>query len=292
MSEGRVIRTYNSFYYVASGSQVFTCKIKGRLKQQHFSLCCGDWVEFLLETETEGMITKILPRRNFMTRPAVANLDRLLLTMAVVQPEFSTLILDKLLVLAASEKMPAAVVLNKIDLAPAGRVHELAARYGQAGYAVFAVSAKTGEGVDALRRFLAGKITALGGPSGVGKSSLLNILLPGSAQRTGQLSEKISRGRHTTRFTTLIPFAGGYLADTPGFGNVFMDKVQLPELAGYFADFTPFIGGCKFRPCSHIHEKVCGVKAAVAQGKLAASRYESYVAIRQELEAAQERIYH
>lgn len=290
MSEGRVLKAYNSFYYVAAGGITYTCKVKGRMKKERFSLCPGDLVTFA-STGTEGMITAVLPRRNYMTRPTVANLDALVLTMAVAQPEFSPLIMDKLLVLAATFKMPVVIVLNKIDLAAPEKVAELTTTYRQAGYQVFPVCAKNGSGLAELKEVLAGKITAFGGPSGVGKSSLMNALDPNLAQQTGTLSEKISRGRHTTRYTTLIPFNGGYLADTPGFGNVFMDGVELNDLPRYFPEFAAYTGSCKFTPCTHDHEKICGVKDAVAQGKIARTRYDSYLALRQELTEAGERMY-
>jgi ribosome biogenesis GTPase len=290
VSEGRVLRAYNSFYYVDCAGKTYTCKVKGRMKKERFSLCCGDEVAFDAEGE-EGMITSVLPRRNFMQRPSVANLDFLILTMAVVEPAFSPLILDKLLVMAGSSHMPVVLVLNKIDLAPAETAQKLIATYRAAGYTVFPVSAKTGLGIDELRTFLKGKVSAFGGPSGVGKSSLMNALCPELQQQTGALSTKISRGRHTTRFATLLPFNGGYLADTPGFGNVFLEDLGPEELDLYFPEFKQFTAGCHYHPCSHIHEKVCGVKAAVAEGSLASSRYESYVTIRQELEEAKERTY-
>ena len=290
MSEGRVLKAYNSFYYVCAEGVTYTCKVKGRMKKERFSLCPGDLVTFD-QAGTEGMITGVLPRRNFMTRPTVANLDVLVLTMAAAQPEFSPLIMDKLLVLAAASRMPVVLALNKIDAAAPERTAALVQTYRQAGYRVFPVAAKTGAGLPELQKFLAGKITAFGGPSGVGKSSLMNALDPELAQQTGALSEKISRGRHTTRFTTLIPFNGGYLADTPGFGNVFLEGVELENLSGYFPEFAAYEQECKFTPCTHDHEKICGVKAAVVAGKIARSRYESYLALRQELTEAGERMY-
>ena len=290
MSEGRVLKAYNSFYYVAAGGVTYTCKVKGRMKQERFSLCPGDLVTFD-QDGTAGMITSVLPRRNFMTRPTVANLDALVLTMAVAKPLFSPLILDKLLVLAATHKMPVLLALNKMDAAVPEETQALVQIYRQAGYRVFPVSAKTGAGIPELQAALAGKITAFGGPCGVGKSSLMNALDPELAQQTGALSEKISRGKHTTRFTTLVPFNGGYLADTPGFGNVFLEGVELGDLAGYFPEFAAYAQECKFTPCTHDHEKICGVKNAVAAGRIARSRYASYLALRQELTAAGERMY-
>jgi ribosome biogenesis GTPase len=211
--------------------------------------------------------------------------------MAVAKPLFSPLILDKLLVLAATHKMPVLLALNKMDAAVPEEAQALVQIYRQAGYRVFPVSAKTGAGIPELQAALAGKITAFGGPSGVGKSSLMNALDPELAQQTGALSEKISRGKHTTRFTTLVPFNGGYLADTPGFGNVFLEGVELGDLAGYFPEFAAYAQECKFTPCTHDHEKICGVKNAVAAGRIARSRYASYLALRQELTAAGERMY-
>jgi ribulose-phosphate 3-epimerase len=240
VKEGRVLRSYSGYYYVACDGAVYTCKVRGHLKKERFSLCTGDKVRFETTEEAyptapavaesrgparpagepDGMITEVLPRKNHLTRPAVANIDLDVVTMALANPAPSFLILDKLLVLAAQGGVPAPIVLTKADLVTPEDAEAVARIYRDIGYEVYVVSAKTGQGLEPLKRRLAGQITVVGGPSGVGKSTLLNALQPGVPRVTGAVSKKIGRGRHTTRFTDLVPFNGGYLADSPGFGNV------------------------------------------------------------------------
>ncbi|MBR1591145.1 MAG: ribosome small subunit-dependent GTPase A [Acidaminococcaceae bacterium] len=291
VTEGLVVRSYSGYYYVDCNGTLITCKVKGHMKQKRFSLYTGDRV--LLETEQqnagEGMITSVLPRRNCLLRPAVANLDLLVIAQALVQPDFSHLIMDKLLVLAEKAGIPVLIVLTKADLTEPEQAEQIASVYRNLGYETHVISAKTGRGVALLKERLAGKVTAFGGPSGVGKSSALNAIQPGVLRTTGAISSKISRGRHTTRYTELVPFNGGYLADTPGFGNVLMENMMPEELAGCFPEFRQYEPVCKFSPCSHIHEPVCGVKEAVAKGIIASSRYASYLAIYEELKENKER---
>lgn len=289
-SQGRIIKTYNGYYYVDCGNgELVTCKIKGRLKQLRFSLCTGDLVEFETTPDGDGMITTILPRRNLMLRPTVANVDLVIVAFACVSPDFSYLLADKLLVLAAQAGIPAVLCLNKIDLAPAGFVDEVRAVYAEIGYEVFAISARQDINIDALRQRLYGKINVFAGPSGVGKSSTLNAIEPGMQLVTGSVSEKIGRGKHTTRFAHLLPFAGGYLADTPGFGNLNLEELDAAQLAGCFPEFAAYEQDCKFTPCTHTHEPVCGVKTALAAGQIAASRYASYLSILEEIKSKKEK---
>ena len=286
VKSGLVVRSYSGYYYVISDGMTITCKVKGHMKQKRFSLCTGDRVQLELDPENgtdEGMITSVLPRKNYLERPTVANLDLLVITSALVQPDFSFLIMDKLLVLAQAAKVPAVIVLTKADLATPEQIDSITSVYNNIGYETFVTSVKTGLGIETLRKRIAGKITALGGPSGVGKSSALNAIQPGVMRTTGEVSSKIGRGKHTTRFTELIPFNGGYLADTPGFGNVLMDTVTSEILPACFPEFRKYEEECKFSPCSHTHEPVCGVKDAVKDGRIASSRYASYLSILEEL---------
>lgn len=289
---GRVLKNYNGFYYVVTESGLqYTCKVKGKMKQKRFSLATGDMVEFELnaKVEGEGMITSILPRKNFLLRPTVANLDIFVLTMACVTPDFSYLMADKLLLLAEQAKIPTLLVLNKMDLLSAEMVEEIANVYRRIGYEVFPISAKQGLGIEALRQRVEGKICAFGGPSGVGKSSTINAIDNTVDLRTGSVSDKIGRGKHTTRFAELLPFADGYIADTPGFGNLYLEGMDKDELPLLFREFKEYENSCKYCPCSHTHEPICGVKEAVAEGNIAASRYESYLDILQELKELQEK---
>lgn len=290
IGQGRIIKTYNGYYYVDSGTdELVTCKVKGKLKQIRFSLCTGDIVEFETNHNGESMITRILPRRNFMLRPTIANVDLIIVAFACINPDFSYLLADKLLVLAEQAGIPSVICLNKIDLAPAGLVAEIEAVYKQAGYEVYAISAQQGINVGKLKDRLYGKITVFAGPSGVGKSSTLNAIEPGMRLVTGSVSEKIGRGKHTTRFAHLLPFAGGYLADTPGFGNLNLEELDDKKLAACFREFAGFEDGCKFTPCTHTHEPICGVKDALAAGEIAQSRYESYLTILEEIKSKKEK---
>lgn len=289
---GRVLKNYNGYYYVAvAQGDVLTCKLKGKLKQKRFSLATGDIVELEPNPKVAGeaMITQILPRKNFLQRPTMANLDLFVLTMACATPDFSYLIADKLLLLAEQAKIPAVLVLNKTDLVSAEAVETIASVYRNIGYEVYPIVAKTGQGVEALRERLRGRICAFGGPSGVGKSSTINAIDSSVELRTGSVSDKIGRGKHTTRFAELLPFDDGYIADTPGFGNLYLEGLEKEQVPLLFREFAEYEHTCKFCPCSHTHEPICGVKDAVEVGSIAKSRYQSYCDILEELKELQER---
>lgn len=287
--QGRVLKNYNGYYYVVSDDKVYTCKVKGKMKQNRFSLATGDFVSFELGQKDEGMIRKVLPRKNFLVRPTMANLDLFVVTFACVTPDFSFLLADKLLALAEMANIPAILVLNKCDLADSEQLAKITEVYTKIGYEVYTVSAAHNIGIEQLKQRLQGKICAFGGPSGVGKSSTINSIDPSVNLRTGIVSEKIGRGKHTTRFAELLPFAGGYIADTPGFGNLLLEELDEKELHRGFREFAEYEHNCKFISCTHTHEPVCGVKDAVAQGEISESRYQSYITILQEIKMYQER---
>ena len=294
--QGLVLKNYNGYYYVQVGEVTYTCKVKGKMKQNRFSLATGDQVllepgeqEGACACAYEGMIKKVLPRKNFLPRPIMANLYLFVVTFACATPDFSFLLADKLLALAELAQIPSILVLNKLDQAPAGLVDEVRAVYEPLGYKVFAISAQSGTGVSALREHLKGKICAFGGPSGVGKSSTINAIDSKVDLRTGEVSEKIGRGKHTTRFAQLLPFDEGYIADTPGFGNLLLEGLEPEQAVAAFREFAQYEAGCRFCPCSHTHEPVCGVKEAVAAGQIAASRYESYLAMLEEIRLLKEK---
>ena len=268
---------------------IFTCKVKGRMKQNRFSLATGDLVLLEAGKAGEGMIKRVLPRKNFLPRPTMANLDLFVATFACAAPDFSFLLADKLLALAELAKIPTILVLNKENQAPSGLIERVRGIYEAIGYEVFTISAKNGTGVEALRERLKGKICAFGGPSGVGKSSTINAIDSNVDLRTGAVSEKIGRGKHTTRFAQLLPFDEGYIADTPGFGNLLLEGLETEQVLAAFREFAEFEAGCRFCPCSHTHEPVCGVKEAVRAGKIAASRYESYLAMLEEIRLLKEK---
>lgn len=287
--QGRVLKNYNGYYYVVSDEKIYTCKVKGKMKQNRFSLATGDFVSFELGQKDEGMIKKILPRKNFLVRPTLANLDLFIVTFACATPDFSFLLADKLLALAEMAGIPAILVLNKCDLAEQEQLAKITEVYTKIGYEVYTVSAAQNIGIEQLKQRLQGKICAFGGPSGVGKSSTINMIDPTVNLKTGIVSEKIGRGKHTTRFAELLPFAGGYIADTPGFGNLLLEELDEKELHRGFREFAEYEHNCKFISCTHTHEPVCGVKDAVEQGVIAESRYQSYVNILQEIKTYQER---
>lgn len=290
---GRVLKNYNGYYYVKVDGveHPYTCKVKGKMKKNRFSLATGDIVNFEVSSDEkgEGMITTVLPRKNFLLRPTMANLDLFVATFACAAPDFSFILADKLLALAELARIPAILVLNKEDTAPAGLIEQVRSVYEPIGYEVFTLSAEQGTGVEALRERLRGKICAFGGPSGVGKSSTINAIDSTVDLRTGAVSEKIGRGKHTTRFAQLLPFDEGYIADTPGFGNLLLEGLDEQQILAAFREFASYEQGCRFCPCTHTHEPVCGVKEAVAAGDIAQSRYESYLQMLQEVKDLQEK---
>ena len=290
---GRVLKNYNGYYYVKVDGveQPYTCKVKGKMKKNRFSLATGDIVNYEVSSEEkgEGMITTVLPRKNFLLRPTMANLDLFVATFACAAPDFSFILADKLLALAELARIPAILVLNKEDTAPAGLIEQVRRVYEPIGYEVFTLSAEQGTGVEVLRERLRGKICAFGGPSGVGKSSTINAIDSTVDLRTGAVSEKIGRGKHTTRFAQLLPFDEGYIADTPGFGNLLLEGLGEQQILAAFREFASYEQGCRFCPCTHTHEPVCGVKEAVAAGEIAQSRYESYLQMLQEVKDLQEK---
>lgn len=287
--QGRVLKNYNGYYYVDCQQKIYTCKVKGKMKQNRFSLVTGDLVVLEVGSNDEGMIKKVLPRKNFLIRPTIANLDLIVVTFACATPDFSFLIADKLLALAELAKIPAVMVLNKADLASAGLVEKIQNVYGNIGYEVYPVSAVRNEGIENLKKRLQGKICAFGGPSGVGKSSTINAIDSSVNLRTGVVSEKIGRGKHTTRYAELLSFDEGFIADTPGFGNLSLEELDSKILAGGFREFATYESQCKFTSCTHTHEPVCGIKQAVEGGKIAVSRYESYLSILEEIKLFEER---
>ena len=292
--QGRVLKAYNSFFYVqVTGQQeLLSCKLRGKFKKARRSLAVvpGDVVEAMILPDGTGVIEEVLPREHFLPRPAVANLTQVVLTFAVAQPELHPLLLNRFLVMAEWSGVPKILIcLNKMDLSPSAP-ESLLALYEKAGYPVLRVSAETGEGSEALKEHLQGETTVFAGPSGVGKSSLLNALT-GLELQTGKVSDKIKRGRHTTRVAELLPYgADGYIVDTPGFSALELAEVELEDLPACFREFRPYLGNCRFQPCSHTHEPGCMVKEAVEKELLSQERYEAYQAIRSEIEAAQQLI--
>lgn len=276
-TEGRILRSLSGFYDVQTPQGLVTCRARGILRKEGSSPLTGDLVEITVE-KGKGMVEKILPRKNHFIRPAVANVDALVVFAANVNPVTEPFLIDRVAAIAGDQNVPVYLCVNKCDLDPAANLVRI---YEHAGFPVICTSAETGEGVEALRALLEGKLTAFTGNSGVGKSSILNRLAPELKLETGEVSEKLGRGRHTTRHVELYRLGENtYVADTPGFSSFDTDQMELilkENLQYAFPDFGSFIGKCRFDDCSHRKEPDCAVRAAVEAGDIEASRYESYL---------------
>lgn len=282
--QGRILKVYNNVLHVATEDHMILCKLRGRVKKGRSELTPvpGDIVSLERISSDEGVIERIEARTNLLQRPRVANLTQIVVTVAAAAPDPHPLVVSRFLVLAECSGVKKIVLcVNKMDLCQ-GTPEDVLAEYEAAGYPVLRVSAEQGTGLRELHERLAGEITVFAGPSGAGKSSLLNALDPSLALLTGVVSEKIGRGRHTTRRAELLPFAGGYVVDTPGFTQQEMTEIAPEELAACFPEFARH-AGCRFAPCSHSHEPDCAVKAAVETGELSRERYEAYLALLSEI---------
>ena len=277
---GKIIKGIGGFYYVAAeDGQIYECKARGAFRKEGVRPLVGDDCGISVQDAEArlGTVDRILPRRNQLIRPAVANTDQAIVIFAASKPEPSEGLIDRYLVGMTYADMPVRVVINKIDQ-EMERAEELRELYEAAGYSVFLTSAKRGDGLPELRKELEGKTSVLSGPSGVGKSSLMNALFPGFSAETGAISEKIGRGRHTTRHTELmVAGTGTYLLDTPGFTSVDLpERLTEESLPLCFPEFEPYLGTCRFSSCLHITEPDCRVRLAVENGQIRRSRYESY----------------
>ena len=274
---GRVIRSLSGFYEVQTADRTVTCRGRGSLRRTGDSPLTGDLVEISVE-KGKGMVERILPRTNSFIRPAVANIDALVVFAANTNPVTEPFLIDRVAAIAGDREVPVYLCVNKCDLDPA---EDLVRIYEHAGFPVIRASAETGEGVEALRELIRGKLTAFTGNSGVGKSSMLNALCPELGLATGEVSEKLGRGRHTTRHVELYSLGNDtFVMDTPGFSSFDTDQmdVLLKENLQYaFPDFGPHIGSCQFRDCSHRKEPGCAVTVAVRDGNIQPTRYDSYL---------------
>ena len=284
---GKIIKGIAGFYYVHDGvSNVYECKAKGIFRNKKIKPLVGDNVEFdiLDEQELTGNIVDIIKRDNELIRPAVANIDQAMIVFAVTDPEPNLNLLDRFLVAMEAQDIPVVICFNKKDLATVEEAQKLVSIYEAAGYEVHLTNAKSGEGIDGIRELLRGKTTALAGPSGVGKSSITNEIQPEAEMETGSISEKIKRGKHTTRHSELFFVEKEtFVMDTPGFSSMFVENMKPEELQNYFPEFDEFIPDCRFLGCVHVGERECGVKDAVKEGRIAASRYDNYRLIYEEL---------
>lgn len=274
---GRITKLLSGVYTVETPEAAYLCRARGSFRKQGIAPVPGDEVEILSLPDHTGRIDRILPRRNYLIRPNVANVDILCYISSYGKPVPSAFTIDKMLVIAQTRGIEPILVFNKTDCEDA-QADALAALYRGLGLSVFETSALTGAGCEALLTVLAGKTTVFAGNSGVGKSSLLNRLFPFLQLETGEISQKLGRGRHTTRHIEFYPINGGLIGDTPGFGALELDDYQIERkaLSGCFPEFDPFTADCAFVDCTHINERICGVRAAVEAGHIAQSRYDSY----------------
>ena len=274
---GRILRSISGFYDVQVSDRVVSCRARGILRKEGNSPLTGDMVEITVE-RGKGMVERILPRKNSFVRPAVANVDALVVFAANVNPVTEPFLIDRVAAIAGDQEVPVYLCVNKCDLDPAV---DLVRIYENAGFTVICTSAETGDGVERLRQLLQGKLTAFTGNSGVGKSSILNRLCPELALPTGEVSEKLGRGRHTTRHVELYRLGDNtYVADTPGFSSFDTDQMDviLKENLQYaFPDFGRYIGRCRFDDCSHRKEPGCAVRQAWEAGEIEKTRYDSYL---------------
>jgi len=281
---GRIVRSLSGFYDVQTTSGVYTCRGRGSLRRSGDSPLTGDIVEISLQGE-KGMVERILPRKNRFIRPAVANVDALVVFAANVNPVTEPFLIDRVAAIAGDQEVPVYICINKCDLDPGV---DLVRIYTNAGFPVIRASAETGEGVEQLWELIKGKLTAFTGNTGVGKSSMLNALCPGLSLATAQVSEKLGRGRHTTRHVELYSLdEQTFVADTPGFSSFDteqMDVLLKENLQYTFPDFAPYLGECQFHDCSHRKEPGCAVRSAVESGSVEKTRYDSYLRLYEKAE--------
>ena len=278
MAEGRIQKALSGFYYVDTGAEVLTCRARGKFRKEGLSPLVGDRVTVRELGNGEGFVESVLPRKNAFERPAVANIDQLVVIGSAAIPKTDPFLIDRIAAIAALKGCEVVVLLNKCDLDPAEELYRI---YTAAGFPTLRISAETGEGLEELIPLITGKLSAFTGNSGVGKSSILNALDPAFQLKTGEISTALGRGRHTTRHVELFPVAGGLIADTPGFSAFDNEKGGEPldkdTLDRSFREFRPYLGQCRFIGCAHIKEKGCAVLAAVKAGDIPKSRHRSYV---------------
>ena len=285
--QGKIVKGIAGFYYVhVAESGIYECKAKGAFRNQKVKPLVGDNVrlEVLDEEQKKGYIEEILPRKNELIRPAVANIDQALVIFAAAKPKPNFNLLDRFLILMQYQKVPAVVCFNKQDMVDAEELQLLKNTYESAGYQVIFTSAAKEEGIQAVRDLLKGKTTTVAGPSGVGKSSLINLLSPEAEMETGDISRKIERGKHTTRHSELFALdENTFICDTPGFSSIYLPEMEKEELGIYFPEIAEYEPFCRFQGCAHIHEPGCGVKEALEEKKISPIRYDNYKLLYEEL---------
>lgn len=296
--EGKIVKGIAGFYYVncltETGEKLYECRAKGIFRKDKIKPLVGDNVVIQVTSEEKGLgnIQGILPRKNRLIRPEVANIDQALIIFAMAEPQPNLNLLDRFLVMMEMQGIDTAICFNKLDIVTKEEEFCLLAAYEKCASEVLFVSSRENVGMDQIRRLLEGRTSVLAGPSGVGKSSILNQIYPEAASLTGEVSEKIGRGKHTTRHSELFCVGEGtYLFDTPGFSSLRVPEMEKEELKNYFTEFAPYEGGCRFMGCTHTHEPDCRVKEALGQGQISPVRYENYVQMYEELKEWERRKY-
>lgn len=284
--KGKIVKGIAGFYYVHAENKIYECKAKGVFRKDNRKPLVGDDVEMdvLDEENALGNIRELLSRRSVLIRPAVANVDQALVIFSIVRPKPNFNLLDRFLVMMEQQDIETIICFNKVDIDEEEDGCKYQDIYEKCGYRTLTVSAKQGVGIEALKELLAGRTTTVAGPSGVGKSSIVNSLQSGIVMETGQISAKIERGKHTTRHSELI-YVGEdtYILDTPGFSSLGLFDLEKEDLARYYPEFAEHEKYCKFGGCSHVNEPVCGIKDAVAEGAISRVRYENYCLLYEEL---------
>lgn len=285
--QGKIIKGIAGFYYIyAEDGNIYECKAKGIFRKDNFKPLVGDNVEItvLNEEEKEGSVTSILPRRNSLIRPAVANVDQAFLIFAMENPKPNFLLLDRFLIMMEQQGILVVICFNKKDVGEKEEMEKLYEIYTGCGYRVVLSSTYEGEGMDEIHEILKGKTTVVAGPSGVGKSSITNCMQGEVQMETGEISKKLKRGKHTTRHSQVIPVEKNtFLVDTPGFSSLYLTDMKEEELRDYFPEFVMYEPQCRFQGCMHIHEPGCAVKKALSEGKISQQRYDNYLALYEEL---------
>ncbi|MGG3926188.1 ribosome small subunit-dependent GTPase A [Metabacillus fastidiosus] len=289
MPQGKIVKALSGFYYVKEdeNGRFVQCRGRGIFRKNKITPLVGDEVVFQAENDTEGYILEVLERKNELVRPPISNVDQAILVFSAVEPDFSTTLLDRFLVLIEANDIEPMIVISKIDLISSEEVRQevesFAKDYEKAGYTVLLTSTLDISGVDKLMPYLEEKISVIAGQSGVGKSSLLNMLRPELSLKTDDISSHLGRGKHTTRHVELIPFGSGFVADTPGFSSLDFTDIEAEELTYCFPEMRKLSADCKFRGCTHVSEPKCAVKLAVEDGEIAQYRYDHYLSFLEEI---------
>ncbi len=289
MTNGKIIKGIGGFYYVDTGNEIYECKARGNFRKQGISPLVGDNVEISVNDNAENTINTIYPRKNELIRPPLANLDQLFIVSSLVEPKINTVIIDNLTAIAEYKKIEPIIVITKTDLdASAEKYRQI---YESAGFNVVICNNTTGEGSEEIRKLLNNKCSAFTGNTGVGKSTLLNNIFPDLELKTGEISKKLGRGKHTTRHCELFKTDNGYIADTPGFSSLEfkqIEKILKDDLPYCFREFEEYIGYCKFSTCTHTNDKGCAIIDAVNDGKISKTRHESYISMYNEVKNIKE----